>query len=543
MSRSGSIRFKVIIPFVIVTLIVAVVFNLYNFVATNSQKAEGLNELANFTAERLSKNFVNPLWDMETENLKDTIKFEMGERQIFAIVVMDAGGKTIVAGATRDKDWKIVEIGSDQNLEQLAQSNEVTLMLSKKISKENEPLGLLKIFYSSRFADAELRQGLVASITSYVLLALILIVTLYLILRSVVIKPVNSVVGLTNSLNNGDLSVRLDAGGDEVGQMIEAINSFTSNLQDAITQVNSAMQSVAGGDLTNQVSAELQGDLKTLKDSINESIKMLGLTIYEVVRASESVRQGSSEITASASTLANGTTQQAAAIEEMSSSISEFSSQTKANNNNALQAQQLSSRTLEIVRKGNSQMENMLQAINEINNTSSEVSKVIKVIDEIAFQTNLLALNAAVEAARAGKYGKGFAVVAEEVRNLAGRSAEAAKNTTELIEASIAGVEKGVINAQQTAAVLNEISEAIDKTNDLVGEISTASKEQATGIEEINKGLSQINEIVQQNSAISEEAASSSDELASQAVRLQNMMSRFKVDDQAGVEVKQLELI
>ncbi len=166
-----------------------------------------------------------------------------------------------------------------------------------------------------------------------------------------------------------------------------------------------------------------------------------------------------------------------------------------------------------------------------IDENSSNVTKVIKVIDEIAFQTNLLALNAAVEAARAGKYGKGFAVVAEEVRNLAGRSAVAAKETNDLIEKSITEVANGVKKADETAAVLVSISDSVAKVNDLVGEIAASSQEQSSNIAEINKGLATMNDVVQQNSSISEETAAASEELSGQSTELQSLMGKFKIAD------------
>jgi methyl-accepting chemotaxis protein len=186
-------------------------------------------------------------------------------------------------------------------------------------------------------------------------------------------------------------------------------------------------------------------------------------------------------------------------------------------------------------------MEVLVESVKNINDTSSEVSKVIKVIDEIAFQTNLLALNAAIEAARAGKYGKGFAVVAEEVRALAGRSGEAAQETAQLIEKSIKGVEAGVQNAHETALILNEIVSSMDKMNDLVSEISGSSNEQNSSMKEISNGLSQVNTVVQQNASISEENASASEELKFQVNRLLKLTEGISVTEDIGEEQTELE--
>ncbi len=207
--------------------------------------------------------------------------------------------------------------------------------------------------------------------------------------------------------------------------------------------------------------------------------------------------------------------------------MAEIENRTQTNRDNATEAKELTHKTIAIVREGNQQMNSMLQSMENINQSSSQVSNVIKTIDEIAFQTNLLALNAAVEAARAGKYGKGFAVVAEEVRSLASRSAEAAKNTTDLIEHSILEVKKGVQNADATASILNQITEGINQSNTLINEISDASVEQANNVGEINDGLTNVNSVVQQNSSISEQSASASEELSSQASRLQETMNIF----------------
>ena len=317
---------------------------------------------------------------------------------------------------------------------------------------------------------------------------------------------------------------------DEVGQTAEAFNSLMESIQQAISEITEVINGLANGNLTLRVTGEQRGDLVELKDHTNQSVDMLSSIISQVRNASEQVKVSSVELSSSAQSLASGTSEQAASLEEASASMNEIGGQTKQNTDNAVQAQQLTDQTMQVVQRANTQMDEMMTSMKEINTTSANMSKIIKVIDEIAFQTNLLALNAAVEAARAGKYGKGFAVVAEEVRNLAARSAEAAKNTTELIDNSTKEVEKGVSNAERTAEVLTEISESVQKANDMVSEIASASKEQTSGIEEINRGLNQANEVVQQNSSISEETASASDELSSQADQMQVLMSKFQLE-------------
>ncbi len=269
--------------------------------------------------------------------------------------------------------------------------------------------------------------------------------------------------------------------------------------------------------------------------------KQLGQLLKSARQTAANVASSSNELTNSAQTLSAGTTEQAASIEEISSSLNEVEGQTKINSDNAEQAKKLSNETRETVQRGNRQMEALVESVKNINDTSSEVSKVIKVIDEIAFQTNLLALNAAIEAARAGKYGKGFAVVAEEVRALARRSGDAARDTTELIEKSIKGVEAGVQNATGTASILKEIVSSMEKMNDLVSGIAGSSNEQNSSIKEISNGLSQVNTVVQQNASISEENASASEELKFQVDRLLELTEGISVTEDIGEEQTELE--
>ena len=227
--------------------------------------------------------------------------------------------------------------------------------------------------------------------------------------------------------------------------------------------------------------------------------------------------------------LATGATQQASAIEEFTSSLEEVSAQTNQNADRANEANQLSKEALAKAEEGNQQMQAMLAAMSEIDRTSEDIAKIIKVIDDIAFQTNILALNAAVEAARAGEHGKGFAVVAEEVRNLAARSAEAAKETTSSIQKSIQEVDKGTRIADSTANMLTAIVSSVSQTATLVSDISEASGQQVIALKQMNQGINQITGVMQANSAASEENSASSEELLSQADIMREQVSHFRL--------------
>ncbi|OHB54987.1 MAG: hypothetical protein A2Y12_01000 [Planctomycetes bacterium GWF2_42_9] len=249
--------------------------------------------------------------------------------------------------------------------------------------------------------------------------------------------------------------------------------------------------------------------------------------IAGLTEGAEQVASASGQVSSASQSLAEGATEQAAGLEETSSSLEEMSSMTKQNADNAQQANTLATETRKAANNGAEAMSRMSTAIRDIQKSSDETAKIIKVIDEIAFQTNLLALNAAVEAARAGEAGKGFAVVAEEVRNLAMRSAEAAKNTANMIEESVKNSKNGVDIATEVGKVLEEIVQSIGKTTDLVGEIAAASSEQAQGIDQVNTAVAQMDKVTQQNAANAEESASASEELSAQAEQMNQIVQEL----------------
>jgi methyl-accepting chemotaxis protein len=310
---------------------------------------------------------------------------------------------------------------------------------------------------------------------------------------------------------------------DELGQCIGACAGFIKH----ISESSGKLENIASGDLT--VSVNVLSDRDTIGVSLKKMVDSLNDMFGEINSSTSQVSSGSKQIADSAQALASGSTEQAASVEQLSASISDIAEKTKLNANMADKAANLANSIKSKAETGSRQMDEMVGAVNEINQASQSIGKVIKVIDDIAFQTNILALNAAVEAARAGQHGKGFAVVAEEVRNLAAKSAEAAKDTGGLIANSIEKAELGAQIAQSTASSLAEIVTGINESSQIVAEIASSSEEQSMAVEQINIGLNQVSTVIQQNSATAEESAAASEEMSGQSNMLEDLVAQFKL--------------
>lgn len=346
----------------------------------------------------------------------------------------------------------------------------------------------------------------------------------------VVIDPIRAASATLNQLAQGNLNITM--AGDFKGQhgkIKDDMNRTIAFLKQYVDEITTTLERVGQGDLSLEISNHYLGDFIAIKYAINNITTNLSTVMGEINEAAGQVESGSRQISDGGQQLSHGTTEQASSIQELSASIEEVATETKRN---AINANEANDRAIEVqtnAQSGNEQMKKMVTSMADINESSHNISKVIKVIDDIAFQTNILALNAAVEAARAGQHGKGFAVVAEEVRTLAARSAEAVKETTVLIEGSISKVEAGTKIADETATGLKEILNQIERVASLVASIARASNDQASEIAQITMGLDQVSQVVQTNSATAEESAAASQELSSQAEMLKEMVGAFKV--------------
>jgi methyl-accepting chemotaxis protein len=338
---------------------------------------------------------------------------------------------------------------------------------------------------------------------------------------------------LTKAATEGDLEVRGEADKFEglYHQIVSGINQTLDAMVAPLGETIQVLDRMADNDYTSVMNEDYQGAFLKLARAVNGVQETLNQVLSEINIAAVQIASGSRQVADGSEQLSQGATEQASSIEELSATIMEIAAQTRKNASNANEANSLSLTAKDWAVQGNEQMKGMLQSMAEIQESSKSISKIIKVIDEIAFQTNILALNAAVEAARAGQHGKGFAVVAEEVRNLAARSANAAKETTDLIESSIKRVEGGTKIAKETAAALDKIVDGVAKASNFVGEIAAASNEQATGIGQINQGIEQVSRVVQTNTSTSEQSAAASQELSSQAEGLKQLVTRFRLKE------------
>ncbi|MCB1752418.1 MAG: PAS domain-containing protein [Gammaproteobacteria bacterium] len=335
------------------------------------------------------------------------------------------------------------------------------------------------------------------------------------------------------SARAGDLSRRITMEG-KVGffsQLGSGINLLIEVLESAFSDIAAAMSEIAKGDLTKPITGSYQGTFDQVKQDINGTISNLRKIMLELRESGQVINTASDEISAGNNNLSARTEQQASALEETASSMEELTSTVKNNAHNAQQANQLAASARQAAEKGGGVVNRAVQAMDAINGSSRKISEIISVIDEIAFQTNLLALNASVEAARAGEQGRGFAVVATEVRNLAGRSATAAKEIKELIQDSAGKVKTGTELVSESGKTLEEIVSGVKQVGDIISEIAAASQEQSAGIDQVNQAIASMDAVTQQNAALAEQTSAAAASMYEKAREMDGLMSLFTLSD------------
>ena len=360
--------------------------------------------------------------------------------------------------------------------------------------------------------------------TGLAVVSIVIMIGIALYLVALIERSVAQLSNAAKEIAMGHVNVELvKYNNDEFGALVDEYTKVIENIK---TQAKVA-EEVANGNLMITVTPNSPDDLlgNSLKKLVEDNLN----TLTNISDAGSQVTISSSQVASASQALAQGSTEQASAIQQITASIDEIAEKTKQNAEEANSASGLVVQAIDEVKQGNTQMQDMISAMRDINRASESISKIIKVIDDIAFQTNILALNAAVEAARAGEAGKGFAVVAEEVRSLAAKSAAAAAETAELIEDSISKVGVGTKIADDTAKALEAITKVVQRSEVIINGIAESSNYQATAVAQIEQAISQVSQVVQTNSATSEECAAASEELSNQASRMREMLSIYQL--------------
>ncbi len=361
-------------------------------------------------------------------------------------------------------------------------------------------------------------------------LSLIFTILVVLAIRRSIMTPVKEIVSVFEEISKGNMDAAIHyQSRDELGTMAKLIQQ-SNRLQSTIMgDVIEKLTKISQGDLRLKVDLDYPGDFAVLKQTMETTVSRLNETMHTISSASEQVSMGAEQVASGAQGLAAGSTEQASSVEELTVTISQIAEQAAENSFSVRTATQFVEQAGAGVHTGNAHMKMLSDAMTEIGSASDQITLISKAIEDIAFQTNILALNATIEAARAGSAGKGFAVVADEVRNLAAKSAEAAKQTSELIQASTASVKKGMEITAETAQILEQVGDKAKLVNESILRIDQASAEQASAIEQVKQGLAQVSSVVQTNAATAQENSATSEEMSAQAITLREEVSKFKV--------------
>lgn len=442
----------------------------------------------------------------------------------------------IVAEYNKVADYMDEYIDSAKELAELTRNGQyekarTALMTNGEATADAAEEALTKLMSSMEKASEANNQyverqivGMEIILVVIVVIAVIITLSYCMVLTKAITIPVQKLSEAAKKLALGDVDVDCEKiHNDDLGELMDNFAHMAAGIKEQ-TRI---ADMIAKGDFTVEVKPRSNKDV--LGKALHKLIQDENMTLNNIKEAGAQITVGSEQVANASQALAQGSTEQASALQQVTASMDEVTQRTKANATEAGEANVLVNNIKKMAAEENGQMKDLISAMDSINESSETISKIIKTIDDIAFQTNILALNAAVEAARAGIHGKGFAVVAEEVRNLAAKSASAASETAEMIEDSIRKIGNGTKLAEETAKSLDEIVASIDEIVGLISDITVASNDQATAISQIDQAISQVSTVVQTNAATSEQCAAASEELSNQAVTLRNLIGQYKL--------------
>lgn len=521
----------------IITVVILCVTMFYHLTMDilQNQCENGTNMLAYQLANNIGSEDKTALLDDLKAQLGCEFTIFYGDERAYTTILHD--GQRVI-GTKLSADLRAIILEQGQSYTGKAQILGVDHLCSYVPTRDEygQINGLLFAGISVADASKQIQSTILLSCIIGACLIVLGVMILSAFLKRVVSIPLSKLTALAETMEQGKLGLALGQelttdihSNDEIGRLARIFEDTIRRLKNYIGEIAAVLTAVSKGDLTVNITQEYVGDFTSIQASLNQILQTLNNTMTQIMDSSHLVSAGSEQMTYGAQALSQGTVEQAGAVEELETTIRQISQHVTQTAGNAGNANQMTIFMGDQLIESNQKMQEMIQAMEEINNSSGEIRKIIKTIEDIAFQTNILALNAAVEAARAGSAGKGFAVVADEVRNLASKSSEASKSTTELIERSIASIEHGTKVANETALKLETVVTGANEIVDTINQIAEASQEQSDSIHQIQCQIGQISSVVQTNSASAQESAATSQQLSAQAGLLKKLVSAFQL--------------